>query len=80
MPNWALNTVIEKSDIEFTCLLIYSIYVQKYASIEYSMKVKKFITWVLNGFSDVLMYSSNKKKIYLLSFQSNKTFTKLSTQ
>ena len=44
MPNWALNTVLEKSDIEFTCLLIYSIYVQKYASIEYSMKVKKFIT------------------------------------
>ena len=42
MPNWALNTVIEKSDIEFTCLLIYSIYVQKYVSIDYSMKVKKF--------------------------------------
>jgi len=59
---------------------IYSIYVQKYASIEYSMKVKKFITWVLNGFSDVLMYSSDKRKIYLLSFQSNKTFTKLSAQ
>ena len=37
MPYWALNIVLEKRDIEFIFLLIYSIYV-KNMSIEYSIK------------------------------------------
>ena len=45
--NTRLLILLEKRDIDFTCLLIYSIYVNEYVSIEYLMKVWKVSTqWI----------------------------------
>ena len=52
MLNWALNTVLEKSDIEFTCLLIlYTIYYILYTQFMYKNMPVLSTQWKLKSLS-----------------------------
>ena len=67
MPNWAVNTRLEKKDIEFICILMYSIKVKNMLLVSTQWKIKKYITlcdqWIFRSI-DVLITQSWVLNIY----------------